>query len=836
MLRSSVCAFLLSATLSAFSPLFRIDAAEPSSKSAQSDSGAKGLGITEASQFSVPDGFVVEVVHEVTEGSWVSLAASPDGSLLACDQYGSLYRTHLADAGAEVEKVVVQTDAGELQGAQGVLFAFGSLYVNVNSRDFPSGVWRLTDSNGDNQYEKAEHLIELNAAGEHGPHALILSHDGKRILMCAGNNTKLPEEIAQSRVPQVWDEDQLLTRMPDARGHNAKRLAPGGFVVSLDPNGKDIELIATGFRNQYDIALDKDGELFTYDADMEWDVGTPWYRPTRVNHVISGAEFGWRNGTGKWPADYPDSFGAAVDIGPGSPTGICFGYGTKFPAKYENALFIGDWSYGNIHAVTLEPDGSSYKGKYEVFATAAPLPVTDMVVNPNDGALYFAIGGRRTQSGLYRIRYEGDLSSGVKQVGDSKSALVAREVRHELEAYHQRLDNPQSAIEQAIKSLALNDRAIAYASRIALEHQPIALWRDQVLALTDDRAAILGIVAIARHGGADDRDEAIDRLAKIDFDALSEVDQVNYLRALGLVAIRLGGISNAQKQGLVEKLSSKFPAANDRVSQELARLLVYLEDSSATSRIVEAMASSDSQESQLHMAYVLREAKQGWTGESRKLFFEWFQNLQSARGGASFGGFVQNIKMAAFANIPSELQASIEPLLKVKENQTGPAKQRKLVQQWTTDGLLAAMDSSNAAGDAEAGRKIFAEASCLKCHRMGTDGGILGPDLTAAGGRFNRHDMIESIVDPSKVISDQYSATQFLTEDGDILTGRVVNMNGETLKVMTNMLDPSAQTAIERDAIMQTRPATTSMMPSGLLDTFSPEEIADLAAYLLSAR
>ena len=99
--------------------------------------------------------------------------------------------------------------------------------------------------------------------------------------------------------------------------------------------------------------------------------------------MISGAEFGWRNGTGKWPAYYPDSFGSAVDIGPGSPTGICFGYGTKFPKKYQDALFICDWSYGNIHAVHLSPDGSSYSGTYETFATAAPLPVTDIAVHPD---------------------------------------------------------------------------------------------------------------------------------------------------------------------------------------------------------------------------------------------------------------------------------------------------------------------------------------------------------------------------------------------------------------------------------------------------------------------
>ena len=65
-------------------------------------------------------------------------------------------------------------------------------------------------------------------------------------------------------------------------------MAPGGWICRTDPDGKHWELLCAGFRNQYDIAFNPDGELFTYDADMEWDTGTPWYRPTRVNHCVLG--------------------------------------------------------------------------------------------------------------------------------------------------------------------------------------------------------------------------------------------------------------------------------------------------------------------------------------------------------------------------------------------------------------------------------------------------------------------------------------------------------------------------------------------------------------------
>ena len=90
----------------------------------------------------------------------------------------------------------------------------------------------------------------------------------------------------------AWGEDHLLPRMWDARGHAKGKYAPGGYVGRMDPDGKTVELFALGFRNQFDIAFDQNGELFTYDSDMEWDQGSPWYIPTRINHIVSAGDDG----------------------------------------------------------------------------------------------------------------------------------------------------------------------------------------------------------------------------------------------------------------------------------------------------------------------------------------------------------------------------------------------------------------------------------------------------------------------------------------------------------------------------------------------------------------
>src|ERR1041385_6480090 len=185
-----------------------------------------------------------------------------------------------------------------------------------------------------------------------------------------------------------------------------------------------------GFRNAYDFDFSPEGELFTFDSDMEWDWGLPWYRPTRINHCVLGAEFGWRSGSADWPDYYADSLPATVDIGIGSPTGVKFGTKSKFPEKYRKAFFIFDWSYGRIFAVHMKPNGASYSAEYEVFLKGKPLNLTDLEFG-KDGAMYFITGGRGTQSGLYRLTYVGKAPP-VEKIDrqEQKSAEMARKVRH----------------------------------------------------------------------------------------------------------------------------------------------------------------------------------------------------------------------------------------------------------------------------------------------------------------------------------------------------------------------------------------------------------------------
>ena len=229
-------------------------------------------GATPADAIQVAKGFKAELLYSVpqaSEGSWVNMCVIPDGSLIVSDQYGQLYSVipkGIQDA-PETAVTRLQLDIGE---AQGLVWAFDSLYVVVNKgQKYDSGVYRVTDADNDGTLDTVKQLISLTGGGEHGPHAVVPTPDGSGLVVVCGNQTKMIE-MHTSLVPQTWDEDLILPRTY-GRGFMRGVPAPGGYIFQMDENGENRKLIATGFRNQFDAAFNRYGDLFTYDADMEWD-------------------------------------------------------------------------------------------------------------------------------------------------------------------------------------------------------------------------------------------------------------------------------------------------------------------------------------------------------------------------------------------------------------------------------------------------------------------------------------------------------------------------------------------------------------------------------------
>ena len=797
------------------------------------------VAATPVNLIHVPKDFHVELLYSVPkteEGSWVSMCHDDKGRLLVSDQYGRLYRVTPPAAGGSPSDTKIEQIDLPIGAAQGMVFAKGSIYLQVNGDEFQGrGLYRVSDTNSDDKFDKVE-LIRgyTGTSGEHGPHGVVLAPDGQSIYVTVGNQTPLTD-FNKSRVPKLWQEDILLPRIV-GRGFMRDAMAPRGWVAKVSLDGKEWELITTGFRNEYDAAFNRQGDLFTFDADMEWDMNTPWYRPTRVCQVLSGSDFGWRNGSAKWPVRWEDGVPPVVDIGPGSPTGVTFGYGAKFPSKYQEAFYICDWSYGKLYAVHTKPQGAGYSAEFEEFISGQPLPLTDCIVNPADGALYFTIGGRRTQSGLYRVTYTGKDDIKEQPTALAGEAKALHELRRSLETFHG-VANP-AAIDAAWPNLGHADRLIRNAARAAIESQPVAQWEARALSEKAPRAALTALMALCRAGDPAQQTRVIEALDRISTQGLNTQDLDTLVRDYALCFLRLGEPSSAQRKHVISRFSTLFPHSDVGLSQDLCELLVYLADDTVVAKGVPLVNTAPTQEEQIGYAKSLRLAKSGWTPDLREAYFKWFPRAANYTGGASFGLFIEDIKRDAIAGLSQEEKAALTPILEAKPEAKAPvfgAKVLAFEKNWSVAELEKSLGVGLEGGrNFENGRNCFAAVGCFACHRLNMEGGAVGPDLTSVSGKFSPRDLLESIIEPSKEISDQYGSITFTMKDGNVTMGRIVNMKDDVVQVNTNMMDPNALASIKRSDIKSMEPSKMSMMPPGLINTLKEDDVLDLLAYLLS--
>lgn len=807
---------------------------------------------TAVKDIKMKEGFKAELLYSVPmqeQGSWVAACFDDKGRLIVSDQYGKLYRVTMPALDGKPEDTKVEPVPVELGEAQGLVFANNALYAITNSDKFPRGLWRITDTNGDDTFDKVEQLRAFeNKGGEHGPHAVLLGPDGKSLYCVVGNQTAITE-CDTSRVPKHWAEDNLLPPLV-GRGFMREVMAPGGWIAKTDFDGKKWELITTGFRNEYDAAFNRAGDLFTYDADMEWDFSVPWYRPTRVCQSVSGGEFGWRSLSKKWPVRWEDGVPPTADIGPGSPTGVVFGYGAKFPAKYQDALFICDWSYGKMYAVHLKPQGGGYAADFEEFMAAQPLPLTDVLISPKDGAMYVTIGGRRVQSGLYRVTYTGDDPMAKMNLVETKlvvtdenapeaKAAKLHALRRELEAFHGKQD--AKAVEFAWPHLGSEDRYIRFAARIAIEHQPLAEWKDKALAETNPRAALTALMALCRAGGDDKTllPQVLAALAKIDFKALKGLAEETYVRDHYLALCRFGLPDESLRASTAARLSALFPTNDPWLDVDLCETLVFLGDGAFLPKAITILENAPTQEEQIAHAKSLRLAKAGWTPELRERFFKWVcLRAPTYKGGASFDLFMGDIRRDAEAGLTEAEKAALKPVLEAKPDVKAPQftfTPRGFVKNYTVadvEGLLGA--GLEGGRNFANGRNLFGAATCFACHRFGQEGGAIGPDLSSVGGKYSPRDLLVHIIEPNKEISDQYGQIEVTLNDGNKVFGRIMNLKGDSIILNINMMDPNAQQSIDRKIIKSMEQSKTSMMPPGLLNTLKDSDILDLMAYLLS--
>ncbi len=330
----------------------------------------------------VPAGFEVtlfaddELAHDI-----YSLTIDSFGRVVVS---GAGYVRILADTDHDgVADTARQFADGPRTGAQGMYFYGRDLICSGDK-----GLMRYRDNDGDGRADgPPEVFLSAKAGGEHDIHAIRQGPDGWWYVI-AGNMAGITAKYVT---------------LPNSPVTHPK----AGTLLRLKPDLSAGAVVADGFRNAYDFDFHSHGDLFTFDSDGERDISLPWYRPTRVFHLLPGTHAGWVSRSWKRPQGFLDMPPVVASFGRGSPTGVVCYRHDQFPAKYRDALFVLDWTYGRVMAVPLARGGSVWKSEPEEFMTGVGqfgFAPTDAAVGP-DGSLYVSVGGRGTRGSVYRIRW-----------------------------------------------------------------------------------------------------------------------------------------------------------------------------------------------------------------------------------------------------------------------------------------------------------------------------------------------------------------------------------------------------------------------------------------------
>lgn len=904
--------------------------------------------VVDGERFRTPEGFRVEqVASNELVGSVVNMTFDHRGRPLLALEGAGLHILEDEDGDGLYERMF--RIAEEIETAHGLyVVGPGELLVHANGPQAGTGLYRVSGW-GDHDEPGRVELLQLSDGGiqEHGPHTITRGLDGSLYLLY-GNHAAPDVEPASLSPLRELEEDQLLPRILDPRGHANSIVAPGGTIWRVDLETGSWELWAGGLRNPFDMAFSPEGALFVYEADMEWDRGLPWFRPTRVLHAIPGGDYGWRTGSGKIAFGNPDTLPSVADIGRGSPVGVAFYRHRVYPEEYEGALFAGDWSRGRIRVLFPRRSGATWTGDVADFVLGEPLNVTDLDIGP-DGSLYFVNGGRLTSGGLFRVVWEGDGPMPQPAVGIERALRqpMPRSAwgRQQLEgtragfgalwtsalwraAESTELDPEERA--SALELLHLDDAPLSVARLTALGSDSEALVRATVATLlgaSTEQAAVPALQALLRDADAlvrrrateglvrtsalarlasawnlaedltrllddDDRfvryaareaflqrrsiapivlsslpdegtlgsiearlahilqpgfrraDRVFEELSTLDLGTLSSDLLVAHLRSIELAIVRDPAPEKhaGAYEALAESALSIYPTGERASDRTLERLVAFLAPAGAVEALLGTLEQDLSQEEQIHIVYALRAMDDRFTPQAGERLVNWFDRGRRMRGAASMSGYIEALWQDALERLRPEQRASALEHRRAWDEEESRRRATLLdeplepgdddLSQMSIDELAEYLEYDVMAYERyelAAGELVFQRARCADCHVFGSIGRGGGPDLSTVVSRFRRREILESIVEPSKVISDQYGAVDVELQDGGFHSGMVVD---ESRSALTLITANGERVPLEKSTIASRRPSEVSLMPDGLLDALSLRDLVNLIRFL----
>ncbi|HZJ14721.1 MAG TPA: hypothetical protein VFD27_06715, partial [Chthoniobacteraceae bacterium] len=439
----------------------------------------------------------------------------------------------------------------------------------------------------------------------------------------------------------------------------------------------------------------------------------------------------------------------------------------------------------------------------------------------------------QTQSGLYRVSYIGPKVEVAPPPVD-KSAAEARALRHQLEAFHGH--RAPDAVEKIWPHLGNGDPWIRHAARIALEWQDAKQWQSRALAEKDTLASLTALFALVRTATSDVQQPFLEKLNALDFTSLPEEQQIIAARDYQLAFIRLGAPEPALAATCTQRLDALYPAKSWRVSHLLCELLAYLKAPAFRDKTVALLTQATRSEDLLHYLFHLRLVPGGWPPEQLRIVFAALNHAETLEGARDYQSSLKLIRTEMLEKLTPAEHEIVAPLLAAAAqaaNLPASSGPQVSVHDWKPDELLPLLDRVGRGRSFESGKQAHARAQCVLCHRLGAAGGLIGPDLTAVASRFNRRDLLDSILNPSRVIDDKFRNISFTLKSGAKVFGTIEREDETTVTIRSSPLLPET-TTLQKASLDRREPSPISPMPPGLLNVLTEDQILDLLAYLES--
>ncbi|MEX2139598.1 MAG: c-type cytochrome [Pirellulales bacterium] len=472
-------------------------------------------------------------------------------------------------------------------GALGMYFDGSDLIYTGDNK-----VARLRDTDGDRVGDTEEVWTQLGHA-EHGTHHIVKGPDGWYYI-ASGNDAGVSQKHATT--PNSPIKDPVC-----------------GAILRFSPDGKQSEIVADGFRNMCGLDFNSAGHLFTVDSDNERDQHLPWYCPTRLFDVAIGQSHGWlqRGWQQGWnrPQYFFDSVERLVEIGRGSPTGVVVCRHRAWPQRYRDGVFSACWSMGRIYFCPLTAHGATYASNLETFLEgdgATGLAIVGMTVDPA-GDMYFAVGGRRTQGSVFRVRYTGPRD---EPSADEQTHVKALRANLGAKLYDVlTADQPLSNWSRVEWEPAAREIGKERFARITADQILPASLRQRALEILADR--FNGVESPIADSSRRAKDRQVDA-------------RLTYVRRLQIAAGDVPhwtakpevfcGYSSASPRRLagedldfVSRMAKEFPHENAALNRELARLfaMLKLDNAALPLRLVSRCTDQSTLEDDIHYLIVL---------------------------------------------------------------------------------------------------------------------------------------------------------------------------------------------------------------------------------------